>query len=44
MKAIRIHQTGGPEVLCDEDVAMPQPGQGETLVKIAAAGVNFVDI
>lgn len=44
MKAIRIDQTGGPEVLQLQDVATPQPGPGEVLVKIEAAGVNFIDI
>ncbi len=44
MKAIRVHQTGGPEVLQFEEVATPSPGPGEVLVKIAAAGINFIDI
>lgn len=44
MKAMRIHQTGGPEVLRREDVPDPTPGAGEALVKIAAAGVNFIDV
>jgi NADPH2:quinone reductase len=44
MKAIRVHQTGGPEVLQYEEIPMPTPGPGEALVKIAAAGVNFIDI
>ncbi len=44
MKAIRIHECGGPEVLRYEDVATPTPGAGEALVKIAAAGVNFIDV
>lgn len=44
MKAIRIHQFGGPEVICYEEVPTPVPGPGEALVKIAAAGVNFIDI
>ena len=43
MKAIRIHQFGGPEVLQYEDISMPQPMAGEVLVKIAAAGLNFID-
>jgi NADPH2:quinone reductase len=41
---MRIHQTGGPEVLRREDVPDPTPGAGEALVKIAAAGVNFIDV
>jgi NADPH2:quinone reductase len=44
MKAIRIHEFGGPGVLRYEDVAIPKPDAGEVLVKIAAAGVNFIDI
>lgn len=43
MKAIRVHQTGGPEVLSYEEVPDPEPGQGEALVEVSAAGVNFVD-
>jgi NADPH2:quinone reductase len=44
MKAIRIHETGGPEVLRYEDTDLGDPGEGEVRVKIAAAGVNFIDI
>ena len=44
MKAIRIHSYGGPEALKYEDAPVPAPGKGEALVKIAAAGVNFIDI
>lgn len=44
MKAIQIHNTGGPEVFRYDDVPVPEPGQGEVRVKIAAAGVNFIDI
>ena len=44
MKAIRIHQTGGPEVLCFEDAPDPQPQAGQALVRVEAAGVNFVDV
>ncbi len=44
MKAIRIHQNGGPETLQFENVAMPVPEAGEVRVKIEAAGVNFIDI
>ena len=43
MKAVRIHAFGGGEVLRYEDVAVPQPGAGEALVQIGAAGVNFID-
>lgn len=44
MKAIRIHETGGPEVMHLEDVEIPIPGQGEVLIKVAAAGVNYADL
>jgi NADPH2:quinone reductase len=44
MKAIRIHSLGGPEVLQFEEVADPVPGEGQALVRIEAAGVNFVDV
>jgi NADPH:quinone reductase len=43
MKAIRIHQFGGPDVLQYEDVPDPAPKAGEALVKVDAAGVNFID-
>ena len=44
MKAVRIHETGGPEVLRLEEVDIPMPGQGEVLIKIAAAGINYADL
>lgn len=44
MKAVRIHEFGGPEVLRYEDAPTPQPGAGQALVKIAATGINFIDI
>ncbi len=44
MKAILVHRPGGPEVLEHVDVPTPVPGPGQVLVKIAAAGVNFIDI
>lgn len=44
MKAVRVHQVGGPEVMLYEDVPKVEPGQGEVQVKIEAAGVNFIDI
>jgi NADPH:quinone reductase len=43
MKAIRVHEFGGPEVLKFEDVATPKPSSGEVLVRIHAAGVNPYD-
>jgi len=44
MKAVRIHQFGGPEVLKLEELPTPQPGPGQALVKIEATGVNFIDV
>lgn len=44
MKAIRIHTPGGPEILRLEDLPAPAPGPGEALVRVAAAGVNFIDV
>lgn len=43
-KAIRIHETGGPEVLKYEDVETPAPGAGEVLIAQNAVGLNFIDI
>jgi NADPH2:quinone reductase len=43
MKAMRVHEFGGPEVLRLEEVATPKPGRGEVLVRIHAAGVNPVE-
>ncbi len=43
MKAIRIHEFGGPEVLKLEDVPDLQPGPGQVVVRIHAAGVNPVE-
>ncbi|HET6923281.1 MAG TPA: quinone oxidoreductase [Anaeromyxobacteraceae bacterium] len=42
-KAIRFHQTGGPEVLRLEEVAGGEPGEGQVRVRHAAIGVNFID-
>ena len=44
MKAIRVHACGGPEALTVDDVAVPTPQAGEAVVKIDAAGVNFIDV
>src|SRR5438067_10401331 len=43
MKAIVIHEYGGPEVLKYEDVPRPQPNDDQILVRVIAAGVNPVD-
>ena len=43
-KAIRIHRTGGPEVLSWDAVEVPAPGPGEATVRQAAVGLNFIDV
>lgn len=43
MKAVRVHETGGPQTLGYEDVEAPSPGRGEALVRVSAAGVNYID-
>src|SRR5580658_7702112 len=43
MKAIVVHQYGGPEVLKYEDYPDPVAGEGEVLVRVAAASVNPID-
>ena len=44
MKAVRVHQYGGPEALRYEEVPVPEPGAGEARVKIEAIGLNYIDI
>jgi NADPH:quinone reductase len=44
MQAIRVHQYGGPEAMELEQLPVPEPGSGQALVQIEAAGVNFIDI
>jgi NADPH2:quinone reductase len=44
MKAVRIHEFGGPEALSYEEVEVPEPGPGEARVKLTASGVNFIDV
>jgi NADPH:quinone reductase-like Zn-dependent oxidoreductase len=44
VKAVRIHEDGGPEVLRYEDVEDPEPGAGEVLVQLRAAALNHLDI
>jgi hypothetical protein len=44
MKAIQIKQTGGPEVMSIREVPTPVPGPGEVLIRVAASGVNFIDL
>ena len=42
MKAVRVHSPGGPEVLRIEDLPLPSPGPGQVLIRVDAAGVNFI--
>ncbi len=44
MKAIRIYETGGPEVMHLEEIETPTPQDGQILIKVAAAGINYADI
>src|SRR5215212_6519476 len=44
MKAIHVKETGGPDTMQVVDVATPAPGPDEALVRIAASGVNFIDV
>src|SRR6187551_290352 len=44
MKAIRIHEDGGPEVLRYEDVPDPEAGPGEVLISLRAASLNHLDL
>jgi NADPH2:quinone reductase len=44
MRAIQVHEHGGPEVMRLEEVPDPRPRAGEVRVRVAAAGVNFIDV
>jgi NADPH2:quinone reductase len=44
MKAVRVHNYGGPEVLTYEEIPLPEPKAGEARVKIEAIGLNFIDV
>jgi NADPH:quinone reductase-like Zn-dependent oxidoreductase len=44
VKAIRIHEDGGPEVLRYEDAPEPEPGEGEVVVELRAASLNHLDV
>ena len=44
MKAIQVQKTGGPEVLTLVDLTIPKPKANEAVVKISAAGVNYIDV
>ena len=43
-RAIRIHQTGGPEVLQMEEITVPAPGRGQVKIRHHAIGLNFIEI
>lgn len=43
MRAVRVHELGGPDVLAVDDVGVPEPGSGEIRVRVEAAGLNFID-
>ncbi len=43
MRAIQITETGGPEVMRVVDLPEPEPGPGQVLIDVAAAGLNFID-
>ena len=44
MRAIRIHSHGGPEVLILEEIPIPEIAPGEVLIRVRAAGVNYLDV
>jgi NADPH:quinone reductase len=44
MKAIQVNQVGGPEVMAVVELPVPKPKANEAVVKVAAAGVNFIDV
>ncbi len=44
MKAVRVHEFGGPEAMSYEEVPTPSPGAGQVLVKLAASGLNYIDV
>jgi NADPH2:quinone reductase len=44
MKAIQIHETGGPEVLKLAELPIPEPGPGQVLIRVEAIGVNFIEV
>jgi NADPH2:quinone reductase len=44
IRAVRVHETGGPDILRYEEVVLPEPGPGEVRVRHRAVGFNFIDI
>ena len=43
MKAVRIKEQGGPEVMSFDGIDQPQPAATEVLIKVQAAGINYID-
>jgi NADPH2:quinone reductase len=43
MRAVRVHQYGGPEAMVVDELDTPEPAAGQAVVEVAAAGVNFID-
>jgi NADPH2:quinone reductase len=44
MRAVRIHDFGGPEVFQLDEVPQPEPSENQALVRVTAAGINFIDV
>lgn len=44
MRAVRVHEPGGADALRAESVPVPRPGEGEALVRLEVAGLNFIDV
>jgi NADPH2:quinone reductase len=44
MQAVQVQKSGGPEVLTLVDLPVPKPKPNEVVVKVSAAGVNFIDV
>ncbi|MFA6207097.1 MAG: quinone oxidoreductase, partial [Methylocystis sp.] len=44
VKAIRVHQPGGPDALVMEDIDLPAPTAADVQIRHAAIGVNFIDV
>lgn len=43
MRAVRVHELGGPDVLRYDEIHLPTPGPGQALIKVEAIGLNFID-
>ena len=44
VKVVRVHETGGPEVLQIDDIELPPPGEGEVRIRNHAIGLNYIDV